>query len=140
MGQHDSLHALASWIDAGLVETSWSEPLTLSLRLAGARALALGVREEGAGFELLGWSLGAPADFLNFCRELAQAPAMPGWQECSMAGLGRVCWVTVARRGAPTSLFAIFDRDVETRQLGPVAEIAQTCVAARARVRIARAS
>lgn len=133
MRQQDALQAFASWVDAGLVEAEWAEPLTLSLRLTGARALALGSRTDGSNVELLGWSLGAPAEFLSFCRELSPGAGAHGVQERPVVGLGKICWASTLGRGGATVLFAFYDRDTEASNLRPIADMAQKCVTARAK-------
>ncbi len=142
MLRQDAREALASWVDVGLLQARWHEPLTLSLTLTGARALALGARGGGADIELLGWSSGAPAQFLNFCRDLGAASVKPGAHERSAKELGRIYWVTIGAGDCATVLFASYDdvtdRSADTNILQTIAEMAQNCVAARAQKAIPR--
>ena len=135
MGQAEALEAFAAWVDAGLVRSGWSEPLTLSLRLTGAKALALGACKAEAPFHLIGWSAGAPVEFLSLCRDLSDAPARAGLQERPLSGTGKICWSVIAEGDCIAVVLGLYDRHGDSANLHQLAEIAHKCVKARTEAR-----
>lgn len=127
----ETLAALEVWLDASLVGGEWTGPLTWSLKAAGARALALASKDPTGAAKVEAASVGAPADFLNLCREICSGPCALGVQDRYVAGVGRLAWAAASARGASFILFAVYDDEADLEVLRQLGLIAGKCVAAR---------
>ncbi len=126
----ESFSMLELWLDACAGEADWTGPLTWSQDATGARAIALVSRDFNGAPHLRGASIGAPADFLNLCRDLGSGPCAPGVQERYVAGTGRLAWAAVTP-AMSAILFALYDNDADLDILRQVARVAGKCLATR---------
>jgi hypothetical protein len=131
-----------AWREAEKGGADWSRPLTWSLSVTGAKALALSRMQVGGGaFQMLGASAGAPAEFLYLCRDVGGGPCAAGVQERHVSGLGTLAWSAVTTSGVSVVLFGLYDRRVDLDALNEIARICERCVSARVtRQRIAISS
>lgn len=140
MGQAETLAALEVWMDAGLAHRDWSGPLTWSLGVTGATALAFSRKTPEGPFEILGASAGAPLEFLNLCRDLGEGPSAAGAQERHVAGLGRLAWSTVTSASARVALFGLYHGQANLAVLNEITFIGEKCISSRLRVEEGRSA
>ncbi len=126
----ETFSMLELWLDACLGDADWTGPLTWSQTATGARAIALVATDSQGAPHLQGASIGAPADFLNLCRDIGSGPCATGVQERYVAGRGRLAWVAIAP-SMSAILFALYDKDADLGVLRQVARVVGKCLATR---------
>lgn len=126
----ETLSILDLWLDVCASDADWTRALTWTQNAAGARAVALVSRQASGAAQVIGASMGAPADFLNLCREIGGGPCASGLQERFVAGTGRLAWAQIAPAMSAV-LFALYEDVADLDLLAKIADVSGKCFTAR---------
>jgi DNA-binding NarL/FixJ family response regulator len=136
---------LRHWLDAAIQPSDWEKALSASSAALGARSMCLAWRDSPAGAVAFCEDNGAPPAFLQACREVTLDPGAGLEGEKRFSADAKIVW-TLSHRDCRhgqlyVGLFALIgDGPFDHAEFAAVAAVAQSAIAARARVEVLRAA